>query len=666
MQLRRPGTDPRFESTRVATDEHGVARFEELDPGRIYVGLSHDFGERTDIAAGETKEVDYEISAGLHVTGIVVDDSGSPVAGARIEAAPMARSDAFPELVTVSGADGRFSARSCPRACLIGARAAGFKASAVRFFLSKDGNNAEVKLVLARGGGSVEGRVLAAGGEPVANCAVIVGKGELSGIGGRDHLPPFPALVRTDADGRYRAVGLEAGKHPVRARATGWMPYTGDVAVSAWQTTPFHIELSQGATVRGIVRDKEDKPVARAEIEVGNWRDVAHFRTLSDSSGAYSLAGLPAGQIELRAEHSKLGRANKAVRAVGGTTSECDLKLSRGLELIGRVVRENGKGVPKILVECQAENGAWFSFERTDEEGRFAAANCPEGDTIRVSIRGRGIEELMKSEVDPRDGELLLHATSELPRTVRIKGTVLGPDGTPVANATVGGWREGTRDRPGLRATDNEGAFEIGPLVPGNWTIYVRSNAHPKFQSESRVLVANGVWDLGTIRLGLGGAAVVSARGNTKASYYVSDTTFTRSFSVATVEDKKRSEMLAPGRYLLVVRGTGIAAHCVPFEIRAGRDTTVEVDPAPGITQEFVFTLPAGLTGERGVRLLVTHGKEFVGRGYARIRRNQPATTKLWLPKGQLTVKATAGSASGTATFTVGEQQAGPVRIELR
>lgn len=192
----RRGGDPRIEGRRERTDEAGTARWPSLPPGRLYVVTDSANSERVEITAGHTTEIDFELEAGLTVTGIVVDTEDIPVAGALVETTMMARADSYPEVVATSGPDGRFTARACPIYLMVGARAAGHTASPLRFLLGKQGNTADIKLVLGAGGGSVEGLVVDAEGQPVADAVVIIGEGQLSGIGGRDG---FAGVLRGQA-----------------------------------------------------------------------------------------------------------------------------------------------------------------------------------------------------------------------------------------------------------------------------------------------------------------------------------------------------------------------------------------------------------------------------------------------------------------------------------
>ena len=81
------------------------------------------------------------------------------------------------------------------------------------------------------------------------------GKGKLSGIPGGDHVPPFPALARSDRAGRFLATGIPAGAQPVQVRAVGFRPWLGNCDIVAGLTVPLRIAIGPGATIRGTVRD---------------------------------------------------------------------------------------------------------------------------------------------------------------------------------------------------------------------------------------------------------------------------------------------------------------------------------------------------------------------------------------------------------------------------
>lgn len=670
LTLRPPGCDPRYEGRRKRTDERGTATYEELAPGQLYVSDGNSPGKRVEIAAGETTEVALELDAGMTVRGIVVDPARAPVAGALVETAPMARADALPEMVAMTGADGRFAIRAAPTLVLVGARAHGYTASPVRFLHGKEGNTAEVELVLGPDGGSVDGLVVDGDGEPVADAVVILGAGEVSGIAGREHIPPFAALARSDAEGRFRAVGIPAGGQPVRARAPGFAPHEGTCEIAAGTTVPLRIELQRGAVIRGHVRGPAGRPAARAEIEIGGWDDLAHYRTRSGSDGAFELQGLPVGELELRASHDDLGKATSRVRTEAGTPVVCELQLSRGLELQGRLVDGDGQPVASAVLECMADEyraGGWFTFARADAQGRFVATNCPEQGTIRITVRATGFEDLLRRGIDPKAGEVELQLQRLPESSVRITGTVVGPDGRPVANASVGARRTEGRGGQGLRSTDDGGRFELGPYPPGTWSVWVRSPGHPAFRTEERALGADATWDLGTITLVRGGTAVLRQLGPAVDGVRFHATAVDRSGHSTFGDDggRLRSSVLAAGDYHLMVSGAGVAAQAVPFTIRPGEETTVDVQVEEGTVQRCECELPAGAEVP-GATLRFSRGGAFCGQAWAPVRTGQPPAAEVCLAPGFYTVTAEAGDLRGTATFTVGAGAGPPVRVALR
>jgi hypothetical protein len=427
----------------------------------------------------------------------------------------------------------------------------------------------------------------------------------------------------------------------------------------------------RGASVRGLVRDGSGAVLADAEVEVGEWQQLAHWRTLTGADGAFELRGLPAGEIVIAAEHDDAGKASTPLLVPEAGTIACELQLSRGLELRGRVLDDAGAPVPKAMVECMSSRpvgGSWFaSFVNTDAEGRFSVANCPEGDTLTVSVRGKEIEELRRTGVDPTAGECELRVRRGQPRSVRIRGTVIAHDGRPVANAWADARRQGTRDSSGMIATDNDGRFELGPVAPGAWRVFVRSSEHPEFTSEPRELAAEAVWDLGRIQLAQGGTALVQVLGERAGvRFQAVDVAETRTWGVDERDGALRTSVLAPGAYRLLVSGGSTAVQAVPFAILAGAETQVGVRLQPGTRQRFELELPATLETGDYVRVRVERGADLIGRASATVQRGEPCATELQLLPGSYVATAIGKELRARAEFTVGAAEAAPVRLSLR
>jgi len=669
LTLRERTEDVLFGGLRQCTDADGIARFEAVAPGRLVAAfeLSWETRKSLELAAGKTVEVELELAGGIDVRGLVVDAKKNPVAGALVELAMMARGDAFPEVVAVTGADGRFEARGCPELCLLGARAEGHRASNLRFLHGKAGNHAEVELVLGGDGGTVRGFVVDPDGRPVPGAVVIVGAGEVAGIGGRDNLPPFGGLTRTDERGEFSVVGLAVGKQPIRARGGRFAPWRGEVEVQAGLSVTQRIDLGPGAALRGRVVEGNGKPVARAEIEIGDWGDIDHFHGTSDAEGAFELRGLPVGEVVVRAEQRDHGKARVTVPTTATEVATCTLTLSRGLELKGRVVDQDGQPIPTATIECLAEDPQdhWVVIAHSDAEGRFVAANRPEKGTVALTANASGYQERLVRGFDPSQ-EAHLQLQRMQPATVRITGRIVDPDGRPVANASTHAFSQSVRSGSSHAFTDDDGRFELGPLAPGDWALHVRAKGHPEFRSDPRALAANFAWDLGTLTLQRGGTARLRLVGepNDDTRFFVVDAARTQTFGVVTTADGKHTEQLAAGDYFLLIQGPTIAAIATPFTIRVGEEVVVDAPIEQANPQAFRVEAPAGAAVD-SVAVLLFRGDTFVGRSWVDGTSAGPSGS-IGLAPGAYRAVVEAGALRGSATFVVGATSGPPVTIVLR
>lgn len=665
-------TDTRVDGARAVTDESGTVRFDELVP-QPRLGVKTDrFDSRkptiVEIRAGETTDVELELPVGLLLTGIVVDAAQAPVAGALIEIAPLGTADDDAATVATSGADGRFSVRGAPTTVFIGARAGGHGASRLQYIHGKDGNTADVRLQLEAAGGIVDGVVVDERGNTIAGAVVRIGRGATSGIVARGNsAPPLPAQVRTDAQGRFRAIGVPPGEQPVAARSAGRAPWRGTCEVTANLTTPLRIELAPGASVRGIVRNAAGDP-AKADINVGEYEDLGHHRVHAGADGRFEIDGLPAGDVVLVARNDEFGRAEHRVRTEAGDVVECEVRLSTGIELRGRVEDDAGKPV-KTLVECMSSTPPiWAQHTRTDDEGRFTVRNCPEGEQLTLNVRKQGFEELRRDGVVSGGEPVRLQLRRTLPPSARITGIVVDAGGKPVQNATVIPFARHARTSEGNKATGPDGRFECGPLVPGSWTVHVRSSEHPTFRSEALELAADAVRDLGTIVLPAAGRAEFRVDGDaTGVVLSIADAAGLTAASLPADGDVRVSGPLAPGAYRVRVFGKTTAAQMIPITVRAGETTNVAVTLATGVQQRVEIAPLAIDPLPQAVRVSVLRAGEMLAVTGFVPQAGKPSDVSFCLPLGDYSVRATIDEREiASATFSVGERESPPVRLTPR
>lgn len=662
-------TDMRVDGLRAMTDATGTARFETLPPeSRLWVQTIRSFARtNVEVRAGETEEIDLELPIGLLMTGVVVDAANAPVAGALIEVVPMSWAHSDAEVAATCDADGRFTVRSASGLILIGARAEGHAASPLRVIQGKEGAQADVRLQLGPPAGSVDGLVVDERGGPIAGAVVRIGEGNVSDIKATiEGAPPLPAQVRSDAAGRFRAIGIATGLQPVVARAPGRAAWSGTVEVAANLATPLRIRLEPGAALRGVVRNADGVPVDHAKVEIGDARALDHFRATTASNGAFEIVGLGTGEIVVAASHDDFGTAEQRVRTAAGTVTACEVRLSAKALLNGRVEDEQGAPIAKAQLRCSAEGGFTGGFQ-TDAEGRFVVRNCPEDTLLTVTVQAKGFDELQRAGVVPGGEPLVLRLRRSPPPTARITGIVAGPDGKPIANAMVGIYSN-VMTRVDGNTSGPDGRFDSGLVSPGTWQVCVMTSEHPQFESEARVLGANDVWDLGTIRLSAGGRATVAVDGDRTGMQLRIVDGAAKTWAVFTeVDGVLLSAPLAAGEHRLLVHGKNVAAQSIPFTVRAGETTKVAVKPAPGVRQRVELTTNALDPPPRFFDVRLHRGDELLFLSSFRPDAATRTTVDLCLPPGAFTLTATTDERElARTTFTVGATEGAPLRLALR
>ena len=206
-----------------------------------------------------------ELDAGWSVGGVVVDDSGAPVAGAKVrpsieykkpagdasqlgvgtkietDAAGKWRFDSVPESmnevrVSIGHADFKPERRSLPRS---------------EFGLAQDGEPT-AKIALDRGL-TVTGRVTDEAGKPIAGALV------------RTQFSNELRKATTDDDGVYRLVACEPRQARIVVSAKGRAMELKEARVAA-DMDPLDFQLRPGGKIRLRVVDAEGKPVPKARV----------------------------------------------------------------------------------------------------------------------------------------------------------------------------------------------------------------------------------------------------------------------------------------------------------------------------------------------------------------------------------------------------------------
>lgn len=363
----------------------------------------------------------------------------------------------------------------------------------------------------------------------------------------------WPFLTTTDAEGRFRLVGLSSSLNVlISARPAPDQPYlrwTRDIKIERGdgpQTLDF--ALKRGVWVQGRVIDKATRqPVpSRVEYHVffdnpnvrdrpGMFYNADEYRT--DESGRYRMIVFPGRGLmsaDVGTGHYALGVG--AERILDGKTDDgrsfltsphplnflhvntiaevnpaagddpvtCDLELEAGRTKSGKVVGPDDTPLADVLAL-----GLDDSSNAKTVANDFTVENLVVGKRRRVYFRHSGPDLAGVVEVSGDDDRPIV---AKLMPSATLVGRLLDDEGTPRAEATVvrfwdgPNWGGGNDPRlSNFSATDREGHFRIEGLVPGEtYDVELREDrpGHIPFSHRLKGLLfkPGEVRDLGDVR----------------------------------------------------------------------------------------------------------------------------------------------------------------------
>ena len=487
----------------AATDAEGRYSFSGLPAGEYSVLFSDPDGEyayqyfdrRLDdptpvaVAIGETAVADASLLIRGAVGGTVLSEDGSPVDGVRVDA--YGANGYFTTLTDADGSyqiggveTGEYTVRfTDPSNSYIGeyfddaADQAAAQTVQVFGFELTDEINARLAPY-----GSISGRVTDRSGEPVAGVVV--------------RTEPRYATATTDADGRYRIVGLTSSNYKVSFTppdgpfvdqwfdgAADRSTATGVAVTTSEETTGIDAQLVEGGTVTGRVTDRAGVPLAGISVS------VASRTSLTAADGTYRVEGLPAGsysaffydsQGDFQAQYfndqptSQL--ANKINITLGGTATSIDASLRRFGAITGRVSGPTGAPLQGITV---VGSGPGYSTATTDADGNYRLANLAAGEwTVRADDdSGEYLREYWQDTTDEAaatpvsvgwDAERVSIDFSLAPAG-SISGVVRSATGAAIGSAWVTATGEDGSSRSAY--PDSAGRYRISGLAAGDYVV---------------------------------------------------------------------------------------------------------------------------------------------------------------------------------------------------
>lgn len=306
--------------------------------------------------------------------------------------------------------------------------------------------------------------------------------------------------VATEA-GVVELYAPENGIYKVFVRSPGFASWQSErfEATDEAPARTFEVGLEAGASIPGRVVDaRNGAPIAGALIlsEVDTpalgvpvdrrWFSMFGIErvtttTTSDTEGAFVLDHVSRGEQRLRVIAPGFGsqQLRLTVPDAGADVAPVVIELGQAASLYGRVTDRDGKPRSGEMVvaagqaQAAGELAAPLGFATTDADGAYRIEDLAAGGWIVIhmaeaeqgpltsgqSVRSVGVDAGESVEVNFGRGRY------------RVRGLVLKPDGTPLAQATLSLSHErelGPENWIGVN-TDDQGRFDVGLDITGNY-----------------------------------------------------------------------------------------------------------------------------------------------------------------------------------------------------
>jgi len=469
-----------FPAQNTTTDSSGAYRFTNLPGGRVRAVVSRDgfIDESRQVTLTEgvirTENFSLRLRTGgtARLSGVVTDDSGTPVRNARVVLADGISAG----LSDTTDSRGRYSiTQIIPDVYSVEATATSFAPGGRNGVVLNEGAAMVLNITLSALGetdASIDGLVVDTLGNPIQGARVAITSGPISG---RSDV--------TDALGAYLLGNLPAGNYGLQVSATDFETQTRTVTVVSGATLRIDFVLQDSAvegngTIAGDVTRADTTAVSGATVRT-TAGPVVGASTTTDADGDYSLPNLPEGTYTISV--SKSGFASQTISSIevnpGETTSVYVVLgvVGNGGTLTGSVTDAEGFAIQGVAVGAYLE-GELVRSGSSNASGRYTLTGLDAGSyTVRASKTGYVTEEIddvviNSDQTTDLDFELDVAGNG----TGTIAGLVVDPASRAVQNALV----ELTGPAgPRQARTNAEGRFEFTNLPPGtDYSITVSAN----------------------------------------------------------------------------------------------------------------------------------------------------------------------------------------------
>ncbi|GAJ84886.1 hypothetical protein NBRGN_080_00100 [Nocardia brasiliensis NBRC 14402] len=229
---------------------------------------------------------------------------------------------------------------------------------------------------VASSGRTIFGRVCRDDGYPVPDAALTL----------IDQRGQQVSRASADGDGNYAIEPPAPGGYVLIVSANRHQPAAVNVTVAEGGAHHVDVTLQGSGELSGVVRTAAREPVAQATITVTDLRGEVVGVAVSAADGGYACKGVLAGTYTLVAVAARMRPTATTLTVPESGRLRFDVELAPMAMLWG-TVRANGRAVYDARITVLDWSGTIVGTAHTDEDGRYAVADLPEGD-YTVEARG--------------------------------------------------------------------------------------------------------------------------------------------------------------------------------------------------------------------------------------------------------------------------------------
>lgn len=355
----------------TVADPNGEYTLENVEPGEKTLVFSRSgmiSTSKTVTLSGDHMQVDAQLSSGMRVAGIVVNEGGTPIADAQVRA-QSASDPGFGGRSARTDASGSFSFEGlAPGHYEFDAGKDGYADAIAR---DVDITAAGMVRLTLKSGGTIVGHITGLTEAELQNAMVTVSS------------PNGNASAPVDATGAFRIEGAPLGTVRVNARAGQMMTSSRtappkSVQVEPGSTITVDFDFSNDTKITGRVT-RNGEPIAGASVNFGGAGRGG--RTSTDSNGRYEMTGLDDGKYSVTVMDPTRGPYSTLYTVSGSGTFDIDM---RGTVLRGRVIdASTGQPINEATVTIRKKDpsmaGPPVSVSGTDAGGNFSFDMIPAG-----------------------------------------------------------------------------------------------------------------------------------------------------------------------------------------------------------------------------------------------------------------------------------------------